>query len=192
METKKLAIFLKLKLDDNTNKANNFIYRLPIDTMFGISIFNLIDINKSGTMTLQINAETVVVQEQGDRINRQLFWLYRKYENASLENIEIFIKDLFETISNLTYDVMGGNFKIKEKIDIDIVDVFKCFEQLTFVKMLYDECCVCKEYTRVKTPCKHNLCVGCWDKIKYNCNCGCGESCGDCEFKKCPMCREKI
>ena len=42
------------------------------------------------------------------------------------------------------------------------------------------QCCVCYEITCTKTPCNHNLCYRCWNRIVNSDN------------KKCPMCRNKI
>jgi len=38
-------------------------------------------------------------------------------------------------------------------------------------------CCVCNEHTITETPCGHNLCLVCWEKL---------------EKKTCPLCRQEI
>ena len=45
------------------------------------------------------------------------------------------------------------------------------------IEMEYEECSVCYEYTRTKTPCKHTLCLRCDQKLPT---------------KVCPMCRIPI
>ena len=58
------------------------------------------------------------------------------------------------------------------------------------IAMVGEMCCVCQETTTQKTPCGHDLCLQCWTQLKTEDKCEC---CGeDGEYKKCPICREKM
>jgi hypothetical protein len=190
MEYKKFAIFLKLGFDEMPDDKS-LQYKMPIDSMYGISVYTKVEIEKNGYMRFTIDAWEVYDTIGGDRDTRGMFRLMRKFDKITLKNIETFTKELFETIPNLTYNILNGSFCVKPKVDVDLVEMFQCFQKLDFIKMAYDECCVCKENTQVKTHCGHTLCVGCWDKIKYSCS-GCSNGCDGCFYKKCPICREDL
>lgn len=52
--------------------------------------------------------------------------------------------------------------------------------------IMIDECCVCREFTKTKTPCNHSLCIECALKIPST------DDDGDDIEIPCPMCRQCI
>lgn len=97
-----------------------------------------------------------------------------KYKNISLMNV---VEHIFDVIPNLRLTIEGElSTKPEENKLIDI------FKNIPNIKLCYEQCCVCTNYTKTKTRCKHSLCYHCWTKLPIKCN-------DEDYYQECPICR---
>jgi hypothetical protein len=85
---------------------------------------------------------------------------------------------LIDGLKDMKFDILNGEFVNPNKLSespykLSILSMF----HHPNIEMDYVECCVCFEYTKTKTPCKHSLCIRCEQNLKN---------------KKCPLCRTMI
>lgn len=98
-------------------------------------------------------------------------------------------KKMFEWINDCEYDnqlgVIGSkDYILKERQSFERHRKISSLITNTKIKgkKIIDECCVCKEETKVFTKCKHCLCLSCWSKLNVK-----DEEADEKRF--CPLCR---
>jgi hypothetical protein len=201
-EIKKLALYLKLKYEEGRSIAPhpdcwNLNYQLPIDTIHDIGVSCEIKIQRNH-LIFGIEAKNVGTDGEYEYSCRDLLYdvMYDKKVDFTIEDYEVFVKKVFDTLEKIQFDKMSGRFATQEKIRINR-EILEPIRLMPHIKMTYDTCAVCLDFTETKTQCKHHLCVYCWDKIKrkYCGDCDNGRSdCEkiDCGRKPCPICRQSI
>jgi hypothetical protein len=116
---------------------------------------------------------------------------YMTVETIELETITGLLNQARAMVNNLRYDklynklIVDDEVYAKSKLDSNMVEFMTMGSDR--VKVNYDECCVCNEFTYAKTQCcKGTLCVPCLLKIKGV------EDEDECITIPCPLCREDL
>jgi hypothetical protein len=214
MNQKKLVNLLNKKLEKINEKMKDVddIYtctqRIPILSMFKIKVrcyFKFVMQRSYFKYKFVIEADDIYFDNE-DRDNYILYNLIKDfYGSYKIKDLEEFIKQTFDTIPLLKFNKLKGKFIDKEidtevdtdvdihnEIDIELqLSIFEEIQKLPYIKMEYDECCVCNEITTTRTSCNHILCIECWDKMKKRCSCR-DDDCMECNEKACPICREDL
>jgi hypothetical protein len=105
---------------------------------------------------------------------------YEKLDRSTISNI---LDEMKVELQKIKYDKVTNRFS--EKVTTIIAHTH-FFSDIPSIKMMGEECPVCRENVSTKTICKHILCVPCFQQITEVEN-----EFGDDE-KRCPMCREPI
>ena len=110
-----------------------------------------------------------------EHISHQMY----RYENASLTNV---LEHFVDVIPKLRLSI-DGELSVDTKKD----KLLEILMKLPNIKTIYDECCVCSNYTKTTTNCNHRLCYQCWTKLPVKCE---DDEDDYAYYQECPMCRE--
>lgn len=145
----------------------------------------------------RIETLDIVKKEENDETDTIiLFKTDLKKTKLTIEDYETFVKEIFETIDNLTFDKTLSKFidnrnNCKKLKDYHNNTNIACSKLVMLiknpnVKKTIEECCVCYESTNIKTECNHSLCLCCWSKCKKV------EDDIVAVVIECPMCKEEV
>jgi len=100
-------------------------------------------------------------------------------------------------LKQIRFDKYEGRFVKKGKsMTIMKIALRGMFKHLPNVKVSKtNQCCVCNENTITMTPCKHSLCMICWENLQVNNSCGYGYDDETDMYSgpiECPVCRDDI
>ena len=139
-----------------------------------------------------------IVREERDETDTIILFktsIILKKTKLTIEDYETSVKEIFETIDNLTFDKSLSKFidnrnNCKEDKDYHNNTDIACSKLVMLiknpnVKKTINECCVCYEATNIKTKCNHSLCLCCWSKCKK-------VNDDDDAIIECPMCKKEV
>lgn len=156
---------------------------LPIETINGLPISAKISIVPNlynYLFFVDIDANGIdVFEEEILSLNFIMKLFYEiSIENPVINNDE-FINAFKKIVNSLRYNNKTGKIEDGEENDNQFFRDLISNSNISFREE--DQCCVCEEKTKTRTPCDHTLCLICWSKIKPV------E-----DEKPCPICRESI
>jgi hypothetical protein len=133
---------------------------VPVKSVDGVECDVRVEKKQDGTMSLVLETKKGGIREQDDGE----CYIYNRFPLTTLENFNTFL-------SSLRFNRIRNQFQTCPLFDWS-------FLESDTVKV-HDKCCVCYERTLTKTTCGHQLCLPCYDKIKYTVD----------HETPCPMCR---
>jgi hypothetical protein len=163
---------------------------LPIDKVDGLKCYVGFVLRKQ-SIQLQITSCDVLVEEYcGNRILYQQYLIdcikYNdKNKEFKKEDFVMALVNLKKLLSELKFDKFYGEFR-KETDTRFGKDFATLLADINNIKLTCNDCCVCSVTTNTKTPCRHHLCVECWDRITIQ------YEGVDNKKMSCPICRENI
>jgi hypothetical protein len=178
--------------------------------------------NMSVDVKLVVNKTTIIIHIFLDKVHRNFNpvslreYIYycmdrpeeiRKSHNfypLSKDEVLVAVNKIEDYFKNVRFDRFSNRFEYKSTATYEFQKSFlSMIENLNNnnIEPTHIECCICKELTCGKTPCKHPLCYYCWDKIERQTACECclegdDDECSNenknCGLKLCPICRQDI
>ena len=169
-----------LKREQKRDIAGYYIshnIRLPIEELNGIRVDIFIHFAPA-RIELEIQAKTISRNHNCYTYNKGNLVSTDNKSKLEFQDYIIAFKKLGDMLKYYKFNNIIGEFintRIKTSKDINIA--LNKMLSINNIQRTIQECCVCFEFTQVKTDCNHTLCYKCWEGIA-----GCN--------KKCPMCRE--
>ena len=111
-------------------------------------------------------------QASFDETQQDFTDIYVKSPEYFATEIKTFVEDTLYRTKHYYFDKKDNEFKISQDRELEDLTI-SLFGDAPDI----DECCVCYEKTKLKTNCKHTLCLPCWNQLKED---------------KCPMCRGEL
>jgi hypothetical protein len=203
----KEELFKKMNDECPRNGFGQVCIKLNIDEIDRIKMLVIIYMSDKA---IRLDFETTeIVKHSQHKIfpSKLLFSHYLRKENINQpiteDEIKTAIETLYEHLSQLKFDKFENKF-VTETCDLTAKDrAIKENEKLDEIKRkqpnfkpcYFEECSICLEMTKGKTPCKHPLCFGCWQDIKRPNDFQLQENVYDFEIKfgplkPCPICRK--
>lgn len=157
---------------------------LPIETINGLPISAKISIVPNlynYLFFVDIDANGIDVEDPVEIL--PLNFVMKLFYEISIENPVIdndeFIDAFKKIINSLRYDNKTGKIEDGEESENNLFREIIDNPNISFKES--EQCSVCLEETKTRTPCSHVLCLICWSKIKSI------EG-----IKPCPICREEL
>jgi hypothetical protein len=169
-----LVRLIKSILDTNPKEEQQII--LPIDMINEMPVLAKITINPNLVNYLffvEINANGVELDDECFNFICKFF--YEVPITNPVIDPEEFIHTFKKIMNSLRFDKEKGTIEDGEETEVQFFKELITNPNITFKEL--DQCSVCLENTKTKTPCSHPLCYPCWAKLKT---------------KNCPLCREEI
>jgi len=170
-----LIKIVKTIIDSKPKEENQII--LPIETINGMPVIAKITITPNLVNYLffiDIEADGVDVEEDVP-LNFICKFFYEIPVINPVINNECFIESFKKIMNSLRFDRMNGTIEDGEESENNFFREIIDNPNISFKES--EQCSVCLEKTKTRTPCDHFLCYICWAKIKE---------------KKCPICRAEI
>ena len=108
------------------------------------------------------------------------------YKNSPSGDLKDILKKVYELPHKYYYSKILDCFLRNDQKELEREEIAK-----KIVGNSDEKCCVCYDYTKIKTKCNHYLCRECAHKSFKICKC---DECDDCDESTleliCPMCRE--
>jgi molybdopterin converting factor small subunit len=174
----KEELFKKMNDECLRNEFGQGWIKLNIDEIDNIKVLVLIYMTDK---SISLDFETVEIVKHSQLVifpRKILFSSFLRKKNGNqpitADEIKTAIDKLYEHLSKMKFDKFENNF-ITETCELNVNERgVKENEKLDETKRKYpnfkpcyfEECSICLEMTKGKTPCKHPLCFGCWQDIK--------------------------
>jgi len=165
-------------------------FTLPIDKVNGVKC-SVSYVLRYQSIQLHITSCDVYENDGGDfrELYREdlasCFDYNDKNKQLKKDDFVMALVNLKKTLAELSFDKYYGKF-FKENQKRSGKEFASLLADMDNIKLTCDACCVCSINTNTKTPCKHSLCVECWDSIHIQ-----DKNSLD-EKIPCPICRENI
>jgi hypothetical protein len=145
---------------------------LPIETLNDLPVIVKISITPNlYNYLFFIDVECHEIQEEPLQLSSNFFYEISK-ENPVI-SVDEFLNSFKKIINNLRFDKVTGT--IDEEHDTKFFQEIITNPNISFA--IVENCSVCIEPTKTRTPCDHSMCYVCWAKLKQ---------------KICPLCREDL
>ena len=193
MESLATAIIRGWEAHVESEEKKKFKFRLPVNTICGITIIAEIGIGNSKGK-IEFFVFRVLSFETGDIETIEScepLVIYAKSlmkgttESLTIEEVKAYIEEILKIIPTLSFNKRSGRLTTDYVYDDDVVSLFE-FDNTT--TLIYEKCCVCHDLTGTRTPCRHSLCLVCISSLPEVDS----EEEDEMPSKKCPLCRETI